>query len=82
MFSFSEIGAFHLKAETVVVMERKATKPRDTGRKKSQVSPFRMLCFLPHRTVLWVHTWKWDPKAEKKWKSSGRASRLTKQAGR
>lgn len=43
-YSFSKIGAFHLKAETVV-MKRKATKPGGSGREKSQVSPFKMLCF-------------------------------------
>lgn len=43
-FSFSKIGAFDLKAETVV-MKRKATKPGGSGRGKSQVSPFKRLCF-------------------------------------
>lgn len=43
-FSFSTIGDFHLKEETVV-MKRKATKPGGSGRKKSQVSPFKMFDF-------------------------------------
>ena len=43
-FSFSTIGDFHLKEETVV-MKRKATKPGGSGREKSQVSPFKMFDF-------------------------------------
>lgn len=49
-----ETGAFHLKADTVV-MKRKATKPGGSGRKKSQVSPFRTLCFACEDRLVGKH---------------------------
>lgn len=73
-FSFSKIGDFHLKEETVV-MKRKATKPGGSGREKSQVSPFKMFDFACEERHV-------DPKAQEKRISSRRASGLRKQAGR
>lgn len=79
-FSFSKIGAFDLKAETVV-MKRKATKPGAAGEGKARYPHSRGSASLV-RIVSWVSTWRWDPKAQEKRISSGSASRLRKQAGR
>lgn len=42
-FSFLKISIFHLKAETVA-MKRKATKSRDSGKKRNHISPLKTLC--------------------------------------
>lgn len=43
LISFSKIGAFHLKAEPLA-KKPDATKPCDSGRKRSQLSLLKMLC--------------------------------------